>query len=296
MTVDDTDTSETSAHILCKRLHRMPDDRLPTPEDRIAYYIGAARAPATHRAYATDIAAFLAWGGAVPATPQVVAGYLAGSEDLAVSTLRRRLAAIADAHQTGGYPDPTKHPLVRKVFRGIRRVRGAEVLAPDPLDASMLSAMIGAMPEDLAGKRDRALLLVGFFCALRRSELVSLCVTDVHTSADGWTVNIRRSKTDQNAAGQRVSLPSRRQRRLSDAYLFVGLRAQGTVRGVFGDPDVRIINLDRRSKKPCAAVAGWRRGAGTTGACGRFGICRAGRFGSSWNWRCGAFSAGGAGR
>jgi integrase len=208
MTVDDTDTSETSAHILCKRLHRMPDDRLPTPEDRIAYYIGAARAPATHRAYATDIAAFLAWGGAVPATPQVVAGYLAGSEDLAVSTLRRRLAAIADAHQTGGYPDPTKHPLVRKVFRGIRRVRGAEVLAPDPLDASMLSAMIGAMPEDLAGKRDRALLLVGFFCALRRSELVSLCVTDVHTSADGWTVNIRRSKTDQNAAGQRVSLPS----------------------------------------------------------------------------------------
>jgi integrase len=118
------------------------------------------------------------------------------------------MAAIADAHQTGGYPDPTKHPLVRKVFRGIRRVRGGEVSAPDPLDVSMLSGIIGAIPDDLAGKRDRHLLLVGFFCALRRSELVSLRVTDLHTSVEGWTVHIRRSKTDQNAAGQQVPLPS----------------------------------------------------------------------------------------
>jgi integrase len=222
MMSDDTDPSAATATELCNQLNRAPEDlcnrlheegsgscnRLHNYDARIAYYLGAARAPATHRAYAADIAAFLLRGGTIPTTPQVVAAYLASSEDLAVSTLRRRLAAIADAHQTGGYPDPTKHPLVRKVFRGIRRVRGAEVFAPDPLDVSMLSGIIRAIPDDLVGKRDRALLLVGFFCALRRSELVSLCVTDLHTSADGWTVNIRRSKTDQNAAGQHVSLPS----------------------------------------------------------------------------------------
>jgi integrase len=167
-----------------------------------------AKSETTHRAYAADIAAFLSWGGAIPTTPQAVAAYLASSDNLAVSTLRRRLAAIADGHKTGGYPDPTKHPLVRKVFHGIRRIRGAEVFAPDPLDAPKLTAIIAAITDDLTGIRDRALLLGGFFCALRRSELVLLCVKDLHSSADGWTVNIRRSKTDQNASGQQVPLPS----------------------------------------------------------------------------------------
>jgi integrase len=204
-------TSKTADLELCNRLHNDgsdPCNQLNNLDARIAYYIGAARASATHRAYSADIAAFLAWGGAIPTTPQAVAAYLAGSDNLAVSTLRRRLAAIADAHQTGGYPDPTKHPLVRKVFRGIRRVRGGEVFTSDPLDVSMLSGIIEAISDDLIGKRDRALLLVGFFCALRRSELVSLGVLDLHTSTDGWMVNIRRSKTDQKAAGQQVSLPS----------------------------------------------------------------------------------------
>ena len=142
MMSDDTDTSATTATESCNRLHsttnESPCNRLHNYDARIAYYLGASRAPATHRAYAADIAAFLSWGGAIPTTPQTVAAYLARSDNLAVSTLRRRLAAIADAHQTGGYGDPTKHPLVRKVFRGIRRVRGAGVFAPDPLSASML--------------------------------------------------------------------------------------------------------------------------------------------------------------
>src|SRR5262249_43484010 len=38
---------------------------------RIAY-LDAARAPAMHRAYAADIAAFVAWGGTIPTTKQTV--------------------------------------------------------------------------------------------------------------------------------------------------------------------------------------------------------------------------------
>ena len=90
MTPNDIETSKTAETKLCNRLHNL--------DARIAYYIGAARAPATHRAYAADIAAFLAWGGAIATPPQAVAAYLASSDNLAVSTLRRRLAAIADAH------------------------------------------------------------------------------------------------------------------------------------------------------------------------------------------------------
>jgi len=194
-------TGLTLPDVLCNRLHNALDDR-------IAYYLQASRASATQRAYATDIAAFVSWGGAIPAEPQTVAAYLASSDNLAVSTLRRRLAAIADAHQTCGHHDPTKHPLVRKVLRGIRRVRGVDAQPPEPLDGAMLAHLIATIPEDLFGIRDRALLLVGFFCALRRSELVGLTAEDLQPSPAGWMVTIRRSKTDQYAAGHWVALPT----------------------------------------------------------------------------------------
>src|SRR5260370_28951442 len=61
----------------------------------------------------------------------------------------------------------------------------------------------------------------------------------------------------------------KRQRRLSDGYSFAGFGAKETVRGVFGDPDVRIVRLDRRSKKRFAAVVSGSATAGTTGGGGR---------------------------
>jgi hypothetical protein len=63
MTPDDTDTSATAATELCNRLNSSTNDnpcnQLHSVDARIAYYLGAARATATHRAYAADIAAFL---------------------------------------------------------------------------------------------------------------------------------------------------------------------------------------------------------------------------------------------
>jgi hypothetical protein len=83
----------------------------------------------------------------------------------------------------------------------------------------------------------------------------------------------------------------KRQRRLSDGYSFAGFRAKETVRGVFGDPDVRIVRLDRRSKKRFAAVAGGSGTAGTIVGCDRFATCRAQDFGLFWNSKFGAWRA-----
>jgi len=80
-------------------------------------------------------------------------------------------------------------------------------------------------------------------------------------------------------------------RRLSDGYSFAGFRAKEAVRGVFGDPDVRIVSLSRRSKKRSADVAGVSRRAGTTGGCGRFATCRALDCGLFWNSKFGASRA-----
>ena len=83
----------------------------------------------------------------------------------------------------------------------------------------------------------------------------------------------------------------KRFRRLSDGYSFAGFRARATVRGVFGDPGVRIVRLERRSKKRFAAVAGRSRSAGTIGGYVGFATCRALDFGLFWNSKCDASRA-----
>jgi hypothetical protein len=80
----------------------------------------------------------------------------------------------------------------------------------------------------------------------------------------------------------------KRLRRLSDGYSFVGFRARATVRGVFGDPYVRIVRLERRPKKRFAAVAGGSGAGGTIGEYGKFATCRARDFGLFWNSKCDA--------
>src|SRR5690349_24485037 len=67
--------------------------------------------------------------------------------------------------------------------------------------------MVDTLPASTLGVRDRALLLLGFAGAFRRSELVGLDIGDVRQTADGLVVTIRRSKTDQEGAGREVGIP-----------------------------------------------------------------------------------------
>lgn len=63
------------------------------------------------------------------------------------------------------------------------------------------------MPQTLVGKRDRALLLLGFAGALRRSELVALNVDDLTEIHEGAQLRIRASKTDAEKNGVSIALP-----------------------------------------------------------------------------------------
>ena len=67
--------------------------------------------------------------------------------------------------------------------------------------------MLALCPDTLTGKRDRALLALGFAGAFRRSELCALEVADLAETPDGLRVLIRRSKTDQEGQGQEVAIP-----------------------------------------------------------------------------------------
>ncbi len=188
----------------------LPAPTWPELQERARAYAEAARAPATLRAYAADWRAFTAWCtahgvDALPATPHTVALFLANLPGRP-STLRRKLAAIAVMHRAAGHDSPTDHGMVRATFAGIRRERG---VAPRPKTALLVDELRTALAtcgERLIDVRDRALVLVGFAGALRRSELVGLDVDDVGFETAGIVLRLRRSKTNQEGELEEVAV------------------------------------------------------------------------------------------
>jgi integrase len=147
----------------------------------------------------------------LPATPRTVGSYLAArAADLKVSTLQRRLAAIAVAHRLAGHRLERKDPAIGAVLAGIKRVKGTRPEMKAPLLTNELRQVLRKLPDDLTGARDRAILLIGFAGALRRSELGALDRGDVVIGPAGADVIIRRSKTDPHGLGQRVCIPRSR--------------------------------------------------------------------------------------
>jgi site-specific recombinase XerD len=174
----------------------------------------ASKSEATRRAYRTDAADFAAWCEShglepLPGTVGTVGAYLASLARLGLkaSTITRRCAGIQYMHRVAGLEPPTSNEAIKAVLAGIRRSVGTPVTRKAPVTAEIVRAIIAEMPSDLRGLRDRALLLLGFAGALRRSELVALDVDDLEETAEGLYVRIRRSKTDQEGAGDFVSIP-----------------------------------------------------------------------------------------
>src|SRR5215210_5406333 len=181
---------------------------------RVRGYQRASKAGATVRAYRTDAAAFDAWCQqhelqALPADPATIAGFLVDEAErgIAASTIGRRVAAIRYAHKLAEHPDPTGHPDVAETLKGIRRRLGTATEGKAPATAEVVTQMLAHIPPGLAGQRARAILVLGFSAALRRSELVALDVADLVPDRDGLRLMIRRSKTDQEGAGQEIAVP-----------------------------------------------------------------------------------------
>jgi site-specific recombinase XerD len=191
-----------------------PSTELARLGDRMRDFVVASKAPNTIRSYTGDWRAFTAWCDEhgldpLPAAPQTVAAYItdrAGHD--AVATLQGRITSISVAHKSRGHDSPTATELVRSTMRGIRRTFGVAPAKKSPLRASDIRSLVGTLDLDsLIGVRDRALLVVGFAGAFRRSELVALDVDDAVENGDGLIVQIRRSKVDQEGQGASLGLP-----------------------------------------------------------------------------------------
>jgi integrase len=200
--------------------------------DAVASLVCDSLAPNTRRAYLSDLAEFERWGGAIPASAETVAAYLAARADaLAVATLVRHLASISKAHEARGLLNPTRSELVRATLRGIKRTRGCAQRQAKALLRDDLLLVLDAMGDGPKDMRDRALLLIGFAGALRRSELVALDVSDIEHVQQGIIITLRRSKTDQDGQGRKIGIPFGRRRWCPVAAFDAWLAISGIVAG-----------------------------------------------------------------
>ncbi|MFI8607832.1 site-specific integrase [Pseudomonas sp. NPDC077649] len=187
--------------------------------EKVERYRQAARRESTQRRYSQALEHFeVTWGGFLPATSEAVARYLADYADtLATSTLRANLAALARWHLNQGFVDPTKAPQVRDVLRGIQALHPRLERQAEPLQLAELTRCIDWLLAQEAAdnkallqcRRDRALILLGFWRAFRSDDLCRLRVEFVQArGGEGMTLFLPSSKGDRDNRGQSFSVPA----------------------------------------------------------------------------------------
>lgn len=181
--------------------------------DQTRSYIAGSRSRNTERSYSQGWTHFTVWAGghglqSLPATAETVALYITDLANSAKpSTIDSRLASINAAHRAAQLESPTKAEIVRLTRKGIRKTLTTSQRQAKALSVADIRAMVAPLTDSAIDTRDRALILIGFAGALRRSELVGLNVEDISETSDGLTITIRRSKTDQEGNGRQVGIP-----------------------------------------------------------------------------------------
>ncbi|MBB5499616.1 site-specific integrase [Paraburkholderia sp. MM5384-R2] len=187
-------------------------------------YVDAATRENTRRSYQSAIRHFeIEWGGFLPASADAIARYLADhAQSLSVNTLRARLAALAQWHQTQGFPDPTKTPHVRKVLKGIAALHPATEKRAKPLQLAQLERVVAWLDAQIGNAtamseprtrithiRNRSLVLLGFWRGFRSDELGRLQIEHIAIEPGrGMTLFLPRTKGDRAQLGTTFRAPA----------------------------------------------------------------------------------------
>ncbi|MEO0487388.1 MAG: site-specific integrase [Pseudomonadota bacterium] len=191
-----------------------------TTDEAVEHFIRESLSENTRKAYRSDLAHFVDWGGLLPATADMVARYLAHhAEAFAPSSLARRMATLSKVHEANAWPNPCRCEIVRATMRGIKRVKGTAQDQARPLLREDLFILMDALGDDPRALRDRGLLLIGWAGGFRSSELVGLDLTDIEEVREGLVLHLRRSKTDQTGQGRKIGIPLGRTRHCPVAAL-----------------------------------------------------------------------------
>ena len=178
----------------------------------------SSKANNTVRAYQSDFkdfGLFCAKNGfkSLPSEPKIVSLYLThlSTNEVKMSTLKRRLVAIGVIHKLKGHYLDTKHPSIIENIMGIKRRKGSIQKGKKPLLINNLKQIIDVIDtfnnQEIKKFRDRSIILIGFSGGFRRNEIVSLDYDDLEFVSEGVKINLKRSKTDQFGEGSVKALP-----------------------------------------------------------------------------------------
>lgn len=143
----------------------------------------------------------------MPATVETVLAFFADQLSKKYSTISRFCVSIKRFHVENGFPSPTDTKDVKDLLKGIRRENGISCDVATPILYDDLRRMFDKCERNIRGRRNQAILLIGWFAALRRSEIVALDVSDLSFMPEGLAIKLRRSKTDQEGEGTTVFIP-----------------------------------------------------------------------------------------
>jgi len=191
---------------------------LKTLQEETLLNLQSSKAKNTVRAYKSDFkdfGIFCAQNGfkSIPSEPKIVSLYLThlSTNEVKISTIKRRLVSIGVIHKLKGHYFDTKHPIIIENILGIKRRKGSIQIGKKPLLINNLKLIIDVIDknnyEDLKKLRDRSIILMGFSGGFRRNEIVSLDCDDLDFVAEGLKINLKRSKTDQFGEGSVKGLP-----------------------------------------------------------------------------------------
>ena len=189
-----------------------------------------AYAEGTLRAYRADIQAFVSWCESnkqrpFPASPKIIADFITyESKRLASSTIKRRLAAIGKIHRLLRVENPVVDEDVKLAMRRVLRRKQSRPHQALGLTTLLRNRLLEACPDTLSGKRNKAIIAVGYDILARRSELTALCYEDISIS-ESKTVKIiiRRSKNDPFGNGRVAYLSNPTINQLNDWMLAAGI-------------------------------------------------------------------------
>jgi integrase len=262
----DDNRTPTASHPLVPHAGTHALGPLGDVDREVAGYATKAFADGTRNAYEAHWRGFVEWClhhnlHPLPAEPETVARYAAfRARDCSAATVDLTVQAIRHAHETRDLPTPTSHPGVKRVLSGIRRTLGTRQKQADPIRHVALRAAMDRIEPTLKGARDRALLMVGWAAALRRSEIVAIDVDHLTFRPEGAVLLIPRSKTDQLGEGALVALHRARDPRycpvatvqewlisagIEGGSVFRGIDRHGNLKRRLTDQSVNLVVKDR---------------------------------------------------
>lgn len=213
----------------------------------------------TKVAYLADFKQFEIWigerqGAALPCSPETLVAYVVHMEGTyKVSTVHRKVYAIGKAHIDAGFENPVLHKGVKEVLKGLRREKRSEGIKQAPaLRLETIRPILKELHTSTTNKclRDRALILLGFFGAFRRSELVGLKWEDLQQVENGYAVEVKHSKTDQEGEGMIKAIPFRSEIELCPIRALQALKENSSYEYVF----TSITKGDKMRDKPLSSA------------------------------------------